>query len=86
MNDKDEIFKKSYVASPVKEKKKEEMTITIKKNLFLDIPVKKVGKRKKHVRLDITKDTAKKQKEIRKDYLKNQIIFEYNLKASSKKS
>ena len=54
--------------------------------MFVDIPVKKVTKRKKSVRLEITKDAAKKQKEIRKDNLKKQIIFEYNLKAASKKS
>lgn len=86
LNDQDQIFKKSYVAPSIKEKMNEEKTIPIKKNMFVDLPIKKKARRQKRVRLEITKDAALKQKKIRKDKIKNQIIFEYNLKVASAKA
>lgn len=52
----DEIFAKGYVAPAIKKKKPEEKTIAVPKTLFDGLPQKKLGKRRKRTRLEITKD------------------------------
>lgn len=74
--EKDEIFMKGYVAPPSK-KKEEEKTIKIPKSLFEGLPVKKVGKRVKRMKLNTIKDARKRQKEFRSKEIKNAIIAEY---------
>jgi hypothetical protein len=48
------------------------------------LPIKKKQKRQKRVRLGITKEANIKQKQIRKDQLKNQIIGEYQMQMGAK--
>jgi hypothetical protein len=63
--DKNEIFNKSYVAPPIKNKKKEEKTIKVPKSLFEGLPAKKSGKRVRRMKLELVKDARNKQKDIR---------------------
>lgn len=55
----DEIFKKNYVALPVKEKKSEENTIKVPSKFLEGLPAKKEGKRTKKARLKILQGAKK---------------------------
>ena len=52
----DEIFAIGYVAPSIKKKKPKEKMIAVPKTVFDGLPQKKLGKRRKRTRLEITKD------------------------------
>ena len=72
----DEIFKKDYIAPPIKEKKDEEDVISIPSKFLEGLPAKKDGKRTKRSRLKILR-AKKAQKEIQKKAERDLIIGEY---------
>lgn len=82
----DEIFKKDYIAPPIKEKKSEEDTIKIPSKFLEGLPVKKDGKRTKKSRLKILQGAKKLQKDIRKKAERDLIIGEYQLAMANKAS
>ena len=81
----DEIFKKLYRAPPVKQKKEEEKTIKLPRDLFDGLTDIRKTKCVRHSKLQILKDGKTKQKKNRADELKKKIIRKYNNSQKPKK-
>ncbi len=79
LSSKDEIFQKDYVPPPIKKTKEDPKVIHMPANFLKGLPIRKPSKKRKRVRLAITKDATKKIKELRLKDKKDSLKIEMEL-------